>query len=53
MGLTPVSLALAGALVGGDPAALFIGAGALLTIVVLAAALNPAVRALASEPQQP
>jgi MFS family permease len=53
VGLTPLSLALAGLLVGAEPAALFIGAGSLITLVVLVAALHPAVRALAAEQPSP
>ena len=49
VGLTPVSLALAGALIAVDVTLLFLGAGVLLVLVVALAALSPTVRSLGRE----
>jgi hypothetical protein len=46
LGLNPVSNALAGALSSLSVTSLFIGAGTLMTIVVLLSALNPAARSM-------
>jgi len=48
MGLAPVSMAVAGALMDLHPTALFVGAGGLLGAVVVLSWLNPAVRAMGS-----
>ena len=44
MGLNPISMALCGFFVGLNPTATFVGAGVLMTGIVLLAALNPQVR---------
>ena len=49
VGLGPVSMAAAGALVGASPTGLFVGAGALLVAVIVVAWLNPAVRSMGEE----
>jgi len=46
VGLAPVSMALAGALVDLYPTGLFVGAGVLLGVVIVASWLSPAVRSM-------
>lgn len=52
VGLTPLSTAVAGALIQVDLTGLFIGAGVLLLFIVLPASLNTAVRAMSPNPSQ-
>ena len=49
VGLVPVSTALAGALIGLDLTALFAGAGSLLALAAVIAAMHPAIRAMGIE----
>ncbi len=44
IGLNPISMSLSGFFMQLDPTATFVGAGALMTVIVLLAALNPEVR---------
>lgn len=44
IGLNPISMSLSGFFMQLDPTATFVGAGVLMTVVVLLAALNPEVR---------
>ena len=44
VGLNPISMALAGVFMKLDPAATFVGAGSLMVVIVLLAALHPEVR---------
>ena len=44
IGLNPISMSLSGFFMQLDPTATFVGAGVLMTVIVLLAALNPEVR---------
>jgi len=46
IGVVPISLALAGALIAWNLTTVFITAGLIVTLITLLSALNPAVRAM-------
>jgi MFS family permease len=48
MGLNPISMALSGFFIEVEPTTTFVGAGILMTVIVLLAALNPEVRKMDS-----
>ena len=52
VGLNPISMALSGFFLGLNSTATFVGAGALMTIIVLLAATNPKVRKLEMRVQE-
>ena len=51
LGLVPVSMAFSGVLIEMNAQALFVGAGSLLTLIMLLSAFNPAVRAMGLKKQ--
>lgn len=51
LGLVPVSMAFSGALIEMNAQALFVGAGSLLTLIMLFSAMNPAVRGMGFKKQ--
>jgi len=51
LGLVPVSMAFSGALIELNEQALFVGAGSLLTLIMLLSAFNPAVRGMGFKKQ--
>ena len=51
LGIVPISMALSGALIEVNTQAFFVGAGGLLTIIMLLSACNPAVRTMGLKKQ--
>ncbi len=51
LGIVPISMALSGALIEVNAQAFFVGAGGLLTIIMLLSACNPAVRTMGLKKQ--